>query len=263
MKIFLLTLACLLFWSCGKEPEGNRSSRENGGKDQKGLGSLSMKEKGGKENVHAKASDPSVHADLSAETLFEIGMRHFNAKKYEDALGHFNLGIKKYPDHPEFFDARASVYVERKEFSKALADREKAVSLSPDNPGFLVNRAFLYFKFGRYDAGMKDLDEAISLDPLYFPAHFLKGRMFAGKKRFREALKEYQLCEKADPRIAKTYGTRAFVYWAMGNSEQALADMKKYAEMVKDPGQKEMAVKVMTAWKSGAKNGHKKEKAGK
>ncbi len=140
--------------------------------------------------------------------------------------------------------------MEQKKFTEALADREKAVSLDPENPGFLVNRAFLYFKFGRYDSGMKDLEKAISLEPLYYPAHFLKGRMLAGKKVFGEALKEYNDCEKSDPKIAKTFGTRAFVHWALGHSKEAVADMEKYAKMVRDPGQKARAKKAIAAWKS-------------
>ncbi len=245
----LLPLLLLTLWSCGQGSEKAQPKAETPHpKVGEKAGSRPSTPHAPKAKEGPKVGDPSVHEALSAETLFDIGIRHFNAKKWDDALAHFDLGIKKYPKHPEFYDARASVLVEKKEFTKALADREKAVSLDPENPGFLVNRAFLYFKFGRYDSGMQDLERALSLEPLYYPAHFLKGRMLAGKKAFAAALKEYNLCEKAEPGIAKTFGTRAFVHWSLGHSKEAIADMEKYAEMVKDKGQKEMAKKTMAAW---------------
>ena len=247
MKQLLFLPLLLALGSCGQGPgaaQAKTSSARSRPTAQKGTEKKAQAK-------HPEVGDPSVHGALSAETLFEIAMRYFNAKKFDDALLHLAMGIEKYPDRPEFYDARASILVERKEFTKALADREKAVSLSPNDPRFLVNRAFLYFKFGRYDSGMKDLDKAISLEPLFYPAHFLKARMLAGKKAFAEALKEYNLCEKAEPEIAKTYGTRAFVYWALGRRSDAIADMKKYAELTKDPKQQEMAKKAIAAWKAG------------
>jgi tetratricopeptide (TPR) repeat protein len=255
MKNLLFSFCLLALGSCEQGPKKTLAQTKTPQSQPSSPKALGEK----KDARHSKVGDPSVHEALSAETLFDIGVRHFNAKKFDDALAHLSLGIQKYPKHPEFYDARASVFVERKEFTKALADREKAVSLLPDNPGYLVNRAFLYFKFGRYDSGMKDLEKAISLEPLYYPAHFLKARMLAGKKAFKDALKEYNLCESSDPKIAKTYGTRAFVHWAMGNSKAAFADMEKYAAMVKDPEQKEMAKKAIDAWKAGEKG----EKGGK
>ena len=76
----------------------------------------------------------SVADPTAAEALIWIGRRQAYLWRYQDAIATFTKGIERYPDNPRFYRHRGHRYLTTRQFAKAQADFEKAVSLIKGQP---------------------------------------------------------------------------------------------------------------------------------
>jgi len=76
----------------------------------------------------------SVANPTTAEALIWIGRRQAYLWRYQDAIATFTKGIERYPDNPRFYRHRGHRYLTTRQFAKAQADFEKAVSLIKGQP---------------------------------------------------------------------------------------------------------------------------------
>jgi tetratricopeptide (TPR) repeat protein len=76
----------------------------------------------------------SVADPTSADALIWIGRRQAYLWRYQDAIATFTNGIERYPDNPRFYRHRGHRYLTTRQFAKAQADFEKAVSLVKGQP---------------------------------------------------------------------------------------------------------------------------------
>ena len=76
----------------------------------------------------------SVANPTTAEALIWIGRRQAYLWRYQDAIATFTKGIERYPENPRFYRHRGHRYLTTRQFAKAQADFEKAVSLIKGQP---------------------------------------------------------------------------------------------------------------------------------
>jgi tetratricopeptide (TPR) repeat protein len=69
-----------------------------------------------------------------AEAIIWVGRRLGYLWRYNDAIAMFTKGIQLYPDNPKFYRHRGHRYISIREFDKAKADFEKAVTLIKGKP---------------------------------------------------------------------------------------------------------------------------------
>jgi len=69
-----------------------------------------------------------------AEAIIWVGRRLGYLWRYNDAIAMFSKGIALYPDNPKFYRHRGHRYISIREFAKAQADFEKAVTLIKGKP---------------------------------------------------------------------------------------------------------------------------------
>jgi tetratricopeptide (TPR) repeat protein len=76
--------------------------------------------------------------------------------------------LKVIADNPESLDAHRKlmgVYLQMRDYSKAIRVMQTAISLSPEDPKLFVALAILYDHQGAYEYASAILDEALALDP--------------------------------------------------------------------------------------------------
>ncbi len=83
------------------------------------------------------------------------------------AVKRYSRYIDTTPD-ADWYAARALAYVELKEFTDAIGDYTKAVSLKPDEAGYWLGRGRLYAQQGQFDKALADLERAVELRPDYY-----------------------------------------------------------------------------------------------
>ncbi|MCC7126800.1 MAG: hypothetical protein IT178_18260 [Acidobacteria bacterium] len=76
----------------------------------------------------------SVPNPDSADALVWIGRRQGYLWRYQDAIATFTKGIERYPNDARFYRHRGHRYLSVREFAKAQADFEKAVTLIKGKP---------------------------------------------------------------------------------------------------------------------------------
>jgi tetratricopeptide (TPR) repeat protein len=69
-----------------------------------------------------------------AESIIWVGRRYGYLWRFNDAIATFTRGIEMYPDNPKFYRHRGHRYLSIRQFAKAQADFEKAVTLIKGKP---------------------------------------------------------------------------------------------------------------------------------
>ncbi len=69
-----------------------------------------------------------------AEAIIWVGRRYGYLWRFNDAIATFTKGIELYPDNPKFYRHRGHRYLSIRQFAKAQADFEKAVTLIKGKP---------------------------------------------------------------------------------------------------------------------------------
>lgn len=82
----------------------------------------------------AQAEKALAAAPGDPEALIWLGRRQAYLWRYQDAIATFTKGIEQYPNNPKFYRHRGHRYISTRQFDKAQADFEKAVSLIKGKP---------------------------------------------------------------------------------------------------------------------------------
>lgn len=76
----------------------------------------------------------SVADPNTADAIIWLGRRQAYLWRYQDAIATFTRGIERYPDDARMYRHRAHRYITTRQFAKAQADFEKAVTLIAGKP---------------------------------------------------------------------------------------------------------------------------------
>src|SRR5262249_27774362 len=81
---------------------------------------------------------------------------------------------------PKYYFERGSAYLELKDYSNALKDFDKAVSLGDDGSRLHLKKARSHYGLGQWDAAVKEFTATINVDPRCAAA--FEGRALAHEK---------------------------------------------------------------------------------
>ncbi|MCK5357016.1 MAG: tetratricopeptide repeat protein, partial [Elusimicrobiales bacterium] len=184
-----------------------------------------------------------------------------NQKDYANALKDCNYAIKLKPKGIyTHYKKRSSLYLEMKEYDKALKDIDKAIYQFRHHGPILKNikkrdendsykqektskikhlytqRAKINVEKKEYLEALKDLNIAFKLDPNYSFAYYLRGKIcsLTGKEDF--ALKNYNAAIKTYPTGAShSYAARGLHYYKIGKYSSAIKDYNKALKIMSIP----------------------------
>ena len=105
---------------------------------------------------------------------------------------------------------RITVWSEKYDNDRAIADYNEAIRLDPKHAGAYHNRANSWAMKKDYDQSIRDYDEAIRLDPKNALGYSNRARDWRQKKDYIKALSDYDEAVRIDPRLAKTFNGRAW-----------------------------------------------------
>ena len=71
----------------------------------------------------------SAPDQTSADAMIWVGRRLGYLWRYQDSIAQFSKGIERYPNDPRFYRHRGHRYITVRQFDKAVADFDKAVTL--------------------------------------------------------------------------------------------------------------------------------------
>jgi tetratricopeptide (TPR) repeat protein len=89
-----------------------------------------------------------------------------------------------------------------------------------------INRSISYRELRQYDKAIADCEKALSLGQDDFEAHMACANAYGGKAEFNTSLQHYDAAQKLEPDDAVVYNNRANHLNQMGEYEQALKDIE-------------------------------------
>jgi tetratricopeptide (TPR) repeat protein len=100
--------------------------------------------------------------------------------------------IRRYPkDYFPYF-LRAFAFAERGDFTAALRDYNKLLSLKPDYSLAYNDRGLVYAKLGKLDSALIDLTTSIRARPQDFRGYLNRGYVYELKGQWKQAIADYQ-----------------------------------------------------------------------
>ena len=123
----------------------------------------------------------------------------------------------------------------RNEAELALEAYNLALKANRKGGAALSNRALAYIDLKEYDLAVKDCTTALVVDIQYVPAYNNRGIAYLGMKQYERALEDFNNAIARAPDDPRAYHNRALAYQALGQTDYAALDLKKEAELRKNP----------------------------
>jgi Flp pilus assembly protein TadD len=197
--------------------------------------------------------------------FFGDGMRRFNEGKYAEAVGDFKDVLKINPKNDKAHYHLALSYLKIDGNEGAAAEHfEKTLSLNPDAFEALVELTKLRIQEGKTDQAIKRVQEQISrspknpryynllghvyeftndpagaesayrksieVEPNALVSYLDLGRLYVNRKKFQEAIEEFEKVRKARPDYAPASMILGVIYDTQRETEKAI---KEYEEALK------------------------------
>jgi len=179
----------------------------------------------------------------SAPSHNGLASQYAARKEYSPAIENFDKAISLDPRYAEAYILRASVYAEMKNFPAAVSSGEKAVSLSPGSASIRYSMGNIYREAGDLINARTQWEKAVELDPLFSAAWNNLGNYFFVTGDYEKAAGMYEQGLRSDPDNAETHYNIARVYEIRNNRPQALLHYRRFIEL-SGPGYEEVTASI-------------------
>lgn len=225
---FLLAIAAIAATVSAKEPERPNTFYFNQG--LKALGDNDL------DNAMTYFNRELTDNPDNGYAYYFISAIYQNKKEWGNTLSSVNKAIKMIPknDHyyiAESFCIRSSVYYHLGDTTKALDDISKAITLQPTNPMFYENRARIYTELKNYELSNTDYEKIISIDETNIDAHLGLGYNYNAQQLHQEAFKQYDFVISLYPDHAPAYVYRAQSYFDTKVYGKSVEDLIKAIDL--------------------------------
>lgn len=155
------------------------------------------------------------------------------------ALEDYSISIQL-RELPNILDLRADLYMDLKQYDKAIADFSRISELVPDpgNAFAEMKRGHCYFRKKEYENALKDYMHCTAIRPNDY-AYVWCGHAYLRLKEYDKAIENYSTAIKSreiksSKRRAEFYAHRANAYMLNANYDAALADCREAIRLKPD-----------------------------
>ncbi len=161
------------------------------------------------------------------------GNAHAALGQYEPAFQDFRKAVELMPTSAVPFNGRGKAHSELKRYHAAVRDLTRAITLNPKYAAAYDNRAQAYLAIGMYKEASDDATQAITLQPDQPNADLLllRGRAYAGDKKFNPAVDDLNKVIELKPEVADAYIERGMVFAQTRRFDDAIGDLTRAIEI--------------------------------
>jgi tetratricopeptide (TPR) repeat protein len=137
------------------------------------------------------------------------------------ALADYSDAIAADPNYSFGYQLRADLWLEQKEYDRAIADCTEEIRLTDsdqDTSNSFRHRGQVWFAKKDYAKAIADFDEAIRLNPKHAEAFINRGIAYAIQGQHDRALADYDAALRLDPKHALALYARGAAKLESGNS---------------------------------------------
>jgi tetratricopeptide (TPR) repeat protein len=160
----------------------------------------------------------------------------YNTGQYSAALPDFTKAISMQPDQGVNYRQRADSYYALDEFPAALADYTSALQREPNNAIYYQLRGLLYHTISDFSAALADLNHALILQPENTLHYYWRSLILLSIGRYPDALADMQRSEVLDSGDALTQSYCAFwcgvIHQLLGQPEASHRELARAANVI-------------------------------
>ena len=128
------------------------------------------------------------------------------------------------PRSAQAYHARGQIYLDKGDYSRAIANQTEAVRLDPKAAEAYCDRGAAWLIAGDVDRALADFTRAIQINPHLAAAYDFPRRIWQQHGVLDRALADYTAAVAASPRLVEAYYGRGVVYAQTGQAGRAVAD---------------------------------------
>ena len=175
---------------------------------------------------------PLLHAQpANAVKRYDAGLKFYNDKKYQQALGELDEAISIYPSYTLAYYTRGNALYALKNYEEALDDYCYVVYAMPKDAGAFYNRGNAYYALKYYDSAYYDYEVALDLNPKMVSAYIQRGNVLSKFQEYERAVSDYTKALEINPNTMGGYYNRALSYMFLGQYQSAYDDLYKAVGM--------------------------------
>jgi tetratricopeptide (TPR) repeat protein len=146
-----------------------------------------------------------------------------DGSSFDERIAHLDRAIELEQRRVSYWEARAVLWIDAREFARAESDLDRAIELA-DRPYLRFLRGMVLCQSARHALSLSDFDAAISGQP--DNAQFYRGRALArvAVGLADQALEDAERLIALAPRNGMSYYAHGMALAALGRDEAALAD---------------------------------------
>ncbi len=167
----------------------------------------------------AEAGEPRA----VARAIAEEGEALIGARRFEDALAHFDRALALDPADLEVHARRGDALRDLGRLEEAVAGYDRALALRPRLPAVLVNRGVALAGLGRSEQALASYDRALAIKPDFAEAHNNRGNALNALERPKDALAAFDRALALEPDFLQALNNRGSVLAALERHGEALA----------------------------------------
>ncbi len=203
--------------------------------ETKQLRTLLGKTKTKQEKQNLKKSYTKSNEKLLASERFKKGYR---ADSLELQIEYYSKALRSDSMYGKAYNNRGLAYKGLGEYSNALRDFNRVLTLNDKDDYAYNNRGIVYKLLGNYNTAIDDYSKAISLNPHDSDYYNNRGVAYQAQGSYTLAIRDYSKAVSDNPYYATAYKNRGNTYYNYGNNMLAIRDYNKYISLERDESAK-------------------------
>ncbi len=140
--------------------------------------------------------------------------------------------VKKSPNNPQLRLELGWIYVQMKDYQKAMAEYNNALKLDPKNLDAKLNIAIVYGEQGNYKKAKAELEKLVKENPFFEDARSALASVLYHLKEYDAAAKHYQFIINSNPGTVDYITLLGKVLEAKGDKQGAIVQYQKAVSYV-------------------------------
>jgi tetratricopeptide (TPR) repeat protein len=170
---------------------------------------------------------------------FQRSQKAFQSGDLRNSAEHLQKALQIYPDFIQAHNSLGLRFLQLGEYEKALAEHEAALALDPRLAQTHQDLSLALLLLNRSQEAETEARQALDLDSKAPASHYVLGRALLAQRRVTpEAIEMLRQSENALPNASLVL---AQIYFAKGQTDQVIAELRHYLRAPTDPDNKQKA----------------------
>ncbi len=176
----------------------------------------------------------AVPGEIQSEIYYNAGFLHGELGQYSEAIDDYTRAISLEPDDPLAFVNRGIIHDYAGDLEAAISDYETAIEIDPRNYYAFNNRGIAYRGLGELERSIEDYDRAVMLGLNPVVGLTNRGNVYSDLGETDSAIRDYDQAIDLDPTYVDAVINRGVAHRESGDPRRAIEDYNRAIVLTPD-----------------------------